>query len=97
MVENSGAAVRAHQLRALNRPVPIEVQTGAGSQPLVVEMESGWVGVAVVLERWRVDDLWWREDEQLSRMYHELELTDGRIVTIYQDRRTGAWYRQPYG
>jgi hypothetical protein len=77
--------------------VSVQVLTGPGSLPTAVEMECGWVAVVTILERWRVDDLWWREAEQIARMYHELELADGRIVTLYEDRKAGGWYRQSYG
>ena len=47
-----------------------------------------------VRDRWRVDDGWWREP--LCRMYFELEMADGQIVTLYHDRVANRWYRQGY-
>jgi len=46
-----------------------------------------------VLETWRIDDEWWRE-QPVSRLYHSLLLEDGRAVTMYQDLAGSRWYRQ---
>jgi hypothetical protein len=51
--------------------------------------------VRTIRDRWRVDDTWWREP--LCRMYFELELEDGRIITLFQDRIADQWYEQRYG
>ena len=48
--------------------------------------------VAVVRERWRIDDEWWRES--ISREYRAVVLDDGRVVTLYHDLSDGLWYAQ---
>jgi hypothetical protein len=53
------------------------------------------VAVEAVLERWRIDDEWWRE-QPISRLYYRLLLEDGRTVDVYQALRTGRWFRQAY-
>ena len=49
--------------------------------------------MAEVLESWRIDDEWWRE-QPVSRLYYSLLLEDGRAVTVYRDLVSGQWYRQ---
>jgi hypothetical protein len=51
--------------------------------------------VEAVLESWRLDDEWWRE-QPLSRLYLRLLLKDGRTVTVYQNLVTGRWAKQAY-
>jgi hypothetical protein len=48
--------------------------------------------VAVVRERWRIDDEWWRRP--ISRAYHAVVLDDGRSVTLYRDLLEERWYAQ---
>jgi hypothetical protein len=50
------------------------------------------VGVEEVVERWRIDDEWWRKE--ISRMYHRVLLVDGRLMTVFQDLVEGHWYLQ---
>lgn len=54
------------------------------------------VAVRQVLERWRVDDAWWRE-EPVCRMYYELELEGGQVTVLFHDRTLDRWYQQRYG
>lgn len=58
------------------------MQSGSGMQP-----------VARVRDRWRIDDRWWTETP-VSRMYFELELADGRLLTLFRDQLGDAWYEQ---
>ncbi len=56
--------------------------------------------VEAVQDRWRIDDEWWRE-AALSRMYYELRLEGGRVLTVYRDLGEGAeaggvWWLQRY-
>lgn len=48
--------------------------------------------VAVVRERWRIDDEWWREP--ISREYHVVVLDDGRVLTLFHDLTDDGWYAQ---
>ncbi len=45
---------------------------------------------------WRIEDEWWR-GQPVSRTYFDTVLEDGRRMTLFQDRVTGAWFRQHYG
>jgi hypothetical protein len=71
------------------------VLTDARGVPRSVVVERKAQPVERIRDRWRIDDTWWREP--LCRMYWELELTGGRVLTLYQDQITGRWFEQPYG
>ncbi len=64
MVSHSGTAVRPDRLRPLNRPRPIRVETDERGYPIVVGFGRGRKGqgisVAEIVDRWRIDDEWWR-------------------------------------
>jgi len=47
--------------------------------------------VREVINRWRVDDDWWRVP--ISRMYWVVA-TPTMLLEIYEDLRTGDWYLQ---
>jgi hypothetical protein len=51
--------------------------------------------VAAVQDRWRIDDEWWRETA-VSRMYYQLQLDSGRVITVYRDLIGGGWWEQRY-
>jgi len=95
VVAHSGAATRAHRLRPLNRPKPIQVETDESGEPRAVVLGRERLAVAAVQDRWRIDDEWWRE-RPVSRMYYSLLLEDGRVVTVYQDLIGLRWARQAY-
>ncbi len=44
-----------------------------------------------MINRWRVDDDWWRVP--ISRMYYVVT-TPAMLLEIYEDLRTGDWYLQ---
>jgi hypothetical protein len=95
VVAHSGEAARAHRLRPLNRTRPIRVEADESSEPRGVVLEREHLAVAAVQDRWRIDDEWWRKE--VSRMYFELALQNGRTLTIYRDLVTGRWSQQNYG
>jgi hypothetical protein len=63
--------------------------------PASIVFEGVVRAVTAVQDRWRIDDEWWRESP-LSRMYYQLHLDGGRIVTVYVDLLEGAWWLQRY-
>jgi len=73
----------------------VRVRTDARGAPSAVAYEGAMRAVAAVQDRWRIDDEWWRE-RPLSRMYYQLQLEGGRVVTVYQDLPGGAWWIQRY-
>jgi len=51
--------------------------------------------VAAIDDRWKVNDEWWRgPDEEIERMYYSLLLESGHKAVVYQDMRSGGWFRQ---
>lgn len=87
--------LRALSPRALNAPGPIEVRADPAGRPLAVR-RAGWRApraVAAVQDRWRVDDEWWRA-QPISRLYHQLLLDDGTLLTVYHDLLADAWHVQ---
>lgn len=102
MVPASGAPVCARELRPLNLPRPLPVVTDPHGRPRLVGRAArsgrppGNRGparrVRRILDRWRVDDTWWRDP--VCRIYWELELDDGEVVTVYHDRIEDRWYAQ---
>ena len=91
MVTSSREPLRAHQLRPLNAPQPVRVETRGGSWPAAL-CGRRRLRVTAIRDQWRVDDLWWRR--AVSRRYFQAILEDGRCVTVYQDLLTRRWYRQ---
>ena len=108
MVAHPGAASGHARIRPLNRPRPLRVEAGEDAcpepgasrsrrgRPIAVWSASGGgrrYAVEAVLETWRIDDEWWRE-RPVSRLYYELALEDGRVITVYSDLATAGWWRQ---
>ena len=94
MVSITGKPVRLATLRYLNQPRPLRVLVDANQNPRMVVLSGRACRIRKIRDRWRVDDLWWREP--LCRMYYELELQDGRITILFHDCLANQWYAQPY-
>ena len=75
------------------RPLPSQtprtcrVQADANGRPRSVD---GYV-VEAVREEWRIEEGWW--SVPCRRRCFALTLADGRISTVYEDRRSGLWWR----
>ena len=81
------------RLKPLGRPKAVTVHTDEHGEPVHLRFPGKPARrVAVVRERWRIDDEWWRET--ISRVYREIVLDDGRIVTLFHDLADGLWYAQ---
>ena len=39
---------------------------------------------------WRIDDEWWRSP--ISRLYYQVVLENGRVMTLYRDLTDECWY-----
>jgi hypothetical protein len=48
--------------------------------------------VVEILDRWRIDDEWWRQE--VSRMYFQVVLAGGAILDLFHDLIQGGWYLQ---
>lgn len=79
-------------MRPLAMPRPIRVRTDAHDRPEALWSHGRWTRIEAIRERWRIEDEWWRNP--ISRDYHIVVLEGGRWMTLYRDRRTGAWHRQ---
>ena len=85
-------------MRRRNQPTPIAVRAGPDGSPLAVR-RGAWRApcpVARILDRWRIDDEWWRE-RPIPRLNRELLPDDGMRLLVYPDLIDGAWFEQPGG
>jgi len=88
MVAHPRAPLRADRLRALNTPRSVQVVVDGHGTPAAVD----GIGIAEVLEIWRIDDEWWREP--IVRRYADVVLAGGKHVVLFEDLRTGDWFAQ---
>lgn len=95
MVQDSGAESGHHRLRPLNTPQAVHVETDASGRPVSVTFRNHCLVVDRVLDAWRIDDEWWRE-EPVCRVYWMLTLEDGRPMTVFHDLLARRWWRQSY-
>ena len=79
-------------LSPVNRPRPVAVATDVDGTPCAVTLKGRGVAVTAVVDTWRIDDEWWREE--ISRRYYRLALADGRTLTVFLDLIAGDWYTQ---
>ena len=94
MVAHSRAPVGTRAVRALNVPLPIVVIPITGEPRLV--HRGRWTEsreVLQIVDRWRIDDEWWRE-RPIARLYYTLLLEGGLVLTVYNDLHTSTWYEQ---
>ncbi len=92
MVTNTRTQVRAHRLRPLNLPRPVNVVLNERGLPIAITRDGKRKEVEKIGEVWRVDDEWWRDP--ITRRYVETILEGGRRVVVYEDQRTGEWFEQ---
>ena len=82
-------------LTPVNAPQPLDVSTDAAGAPCAVTISGRRLTVTAVIDSWRIDDEWWREE--ISRRYYQVALADGRTLTVFVDLVAGGWYAQRYG
>ncbi len=82
-------------LRPLNAPSPLQVQADDQGRIVSVWRQGRLTPrtIAAVQDHWRIDDEWWRE-HPVSRVYYELLLDDGTLLTIYHDLMNKQWFEQ---
>jgi hypothetical protein len=78
----------------LNTPRDIRVTADENVSPVFVWLSNRQRRVAHIRNVWRIDDEWWRQE--ISRRYFEMELSDGSVITVFQDLISGNWSRQRY-
>ena len=86
---------KAPRISSLHTPRRVRVESTDTGEPTAVYLSGRRLVVEAVLERWQIDDEWWRE-RPISRLYYRLLLEDGRTVDVYHALRTGRWFRQAY-
>ncbi len=83
------------RLRPLGSPSPVQVRTDRKGHPIEIRRGArGWKGgrVASIQETWKIDDEWWRQP--ISRLYRQVILENGKMMTLYRDLTDGSWYVQ---
>ena len=95
MVINSKAPVNSSRLRPLNLPVAIQVDPDENGEPCAIYLSNRRHEVQGVVERWRIDEEWWRE-QPISRLYYRLLLEGGATVDVFHDLVGGGWAKQSY-
>ena len=93
MVTHTRAKTGAGALRALNQPQPLAVEADEVDDPKSLKLRGRWVEVEAVIDRWRLDDEWWRQ-QPVSRMYFECVVDQGIQVTVFRDLVSEQWYLQ---
>ena len=56
-------------------------------------MRGRKVRVTSIDDLWEIDEEWWLE-KPIVRMYYQVTTGDGKSITLFQDRVTGAWSLQ---
>jgi hypothetical protein len=89
------SVTRRSDLRPLNAPSPLQVQSDDQGRIVSVWRQGRLTPrtIAAVQDHWRIDDEWWRE-HPVSRIYYELLLDDGTLLTIYHDVLADLWFEQ---
>ncbi|MFO7168309.1 MAG: hypothetical protein DIU80_009825 [Chloroflexota bacterium] len=72
--------------------LPIEVTCDALATPVAVSIQGRRLPVARVVERWRVDEGWWRR--RAWREYFQVITAGGQLLLLYHDVRSGLWRLQ---
>ena len=78
----------------LLQPRPIRVLASKAGVPKMLVRSNRQTGVTQIIDVWRIDDEWWRNE--IQRRYFLLELDDGSDASVFQDLLTGKWYEQRY-
>jgi hypothetical protein len=78
----------------LNVPREIRVTADEDGSPVFVWIRNRQRRVTRIRNVWRIDDEWWRRE--LARRYFELDLSDGSVITVFQDLLSRTWFRQRY-
>ncbi len=92
MVAHPRASAGINRLRPLNQPKPIRVQEDAVGNPIAIFYKGRRIAVEGIKDRWRIDDEWWRKE--ISRLYYQVVLKDGRIFTLFHDLIDKGWFTQ---
>jgi hypothetical protein len=94
-LNNVEMARNRNELRPLNAPTPLRVQLDEQGRIIAIWRQGRLTPrtIAAIQDRWRIDDEWWRE-HRVARMYYEVVLDDGTLLTMFQDLVADAWFEQ---
>src|SRR5262249_35978564 len=95
LVKPSAFSTQRSELRPLNAPMPLRVETDAAGRIISIWRQGRLTPrtIAAIQDRWRIDDEWWRE-HRVARQYYEVVLDDGTLLTMYHDLVANAWFEQ---
>lgn len=68
----------------------VEVSADAHGDPLSFTRKGRAQRVAAVLERWRLEDGWWGNEER--RCYYRVQTARGSVFDIYHELISDKWY-----
>jgi hypothetical protein len=71
---------------------PIAVDADALWTPLVFTWDGVQHPVQAILDRWRVDEEWWRG--RIWREYFQLTTRTGLLIELFHDLMSREWYIQ---
>ena len=80
-------------INTLNTPQPLAVGADAQGRPVTVVLRGRRHAVGAIIDRWLVEEGWWR-GEATRRRYFRIELRSGRELVVYCDLATGQWWSQ---
>lgn len=75
--------------RTLGAPRRVEVVSGPGGRPLLVDGRE----VDTVRESWLVEDRWWT-DGPVRRRYWEVVTACGRDLVVFRELEGAGWFAQ---
>ena len=95
LIKLSAGSRQRSDLRPLNAPSPLRVQTDAQGRIVSIWRQGRLAprSIVAVQDCWRIDDEWWRE-HAVSRMSYAIVLDDGTLLTMYHDLVTDSWFEQ---
>ncbi len=96
MVSHPGGEAGPRRVRRLKEPRPLQVHADDDGLPTHIMSSSPAAPIRLLRRPWRIDQLWWRPGEAVSRRYFRVAPEDGPPLTLYQDLLTGLWFRQEY-
>jgi hypothetical protein len=68
---------------------------GATAGRRAPEGRAGWATVLEIEDVWKINDEWWRgEDQRIERLYFAVVLDNGHRMTLFSDLARGCWRRQ---
>jgi hypothetical protein len=92
VVQDTGKTLRTDTLKPVNLAEPVLVEEDSHGLPVAVRTKRRQTIIAT-LDRWRIDDEWWRS---VSRLYYSVLLASGQKLVLSKNLTNNRWYRQSY-